>query len=71
MNWQGLVVAVVVCLAVVSLYRHVRGLISDARPGAGSGSQPLCHGCGDCVEPKTLANPTPSNQDVLHTPLTH
>jgi hypothetical protein len=71
MNWQGLIVAVVVCLAAVSLYRHVRGLMIDATPGSGSGSQPLCHGCRDCVEPTTHTNQISSSQDVPHTPLTH
>ena len=70
MNWQGLIVALIVGLAAVSLYRHVRGLISDARP-ATPATQPLCRGCGDCAEPTASATRTPPTQDALNTPVTH
>ena len=43
MNWQELVVAGIVLLAVVSLYRRFRDLMSFGKPSA-----PSCHGCDDC-----------------------
>ena len=45
MDWQEAAVAAIVGTAVVSLYRHLRGIFST--PGkAGGGAS--CHGCGDC-----------------------
>ena len=41
-NWQEIVVAGIVALAVVSLYRHVRELMGIAKPSTTGG----CHGCG-------------------------
>lgn len=49
MNWQEIVVAVVVSLAVVSLVRHLRGLFAETAPG----SQSSCHGCSSCLDDKT------------------
>lgn len=44
MIWQELTVAVVVGLAVVYLYQHLRGMLRIAKPG----TQQSCHGCDDC-----------------------
>jgi len=44
MSWQEPIVALVVGLAVVSLYRHVRSMIGSV----GSGEGQSCHGCDDC-----------------------
>ena len=44
MTWQEPVVALVVGLAIVSLYRHLSGMLRIAKPG----SQSSCHGCDDC-----------------------
>ena len=46
MDWQELAVAVIVGLAVVSLYRHLRGMFAMPKGGAA----PACHGCDDCGE---------------------
>ncbi len=46
MMWQELTVALVVGLATVYLYRHLRGLLRIAKPG----SQSSCHGCDDCED---------------------
>lgn len=53
MTWQEPIVALVVGLAVVSLYRHVRSLIGSARPG----EQQSCHGCDDCGDEATAVIP--------------
>ena len=45
MTWQEIVVAIIVGLAVVSLYRHLRELIGSADPNADAS----CHGCDDCA----------------------
>ena len=46
-GWQELVAALIVGLAAVSLYRHMRGLFGSATSGAG----PACFGCaGECEE---------------------
>ena len=45
MEWQEAAVAVIVGTAVVSLYRHLRGIFASPKSGAGASS---CHGCGDC-----------------------
>ena len=44
MTWQEPIVALVVGLAVVSFYRHVRSMIGIAKPG----EQQSCHSCDDC-----------------------
>ena len=44
MTWQEPIVALVVGLAVVSLYRHVRSMIGSVGPG----ERQSCHGCDDC-----------------------
>ena len=46
MDWQEAAVAVIVGTAVVSLYRHLRGLFAAPKTGGGAS----CHGCGDCAE---------------------
>ena len=44
MDWQELAVTAIVGFAVVSLYRHLRGMFSMPKSGAGA----ACHGCDDC-----------------------
>ena len=55
MIWQELSVALIVGVAVVSLYRHLRGLLASAGPGA----QPSCHGCDDCEDDSAQPVVTP------------
>ncbi len=43
MDWQEAAVAAIVGTAVVSLYRHLRGIFAAPRSGGAS-----CHGCDDC-----------------------
>ena len=43
MDWQEAAVAVIVGTAVVSLYRHLRGIFAAPRRGGAAS----CHGCGD------------------------
>lgn len=45
-TWQEPIVAIIVVLAVVSLYRHVRGMLGLDRPS----SQASCHGCDSCSD---------------------
>ncbi len=45
MDWQEAAVAAIVGTAVVSLYRHLRGIF--APPGKRGGDAAGCHGCGD------------------------
>ena len=59
-GWQEGVAAVIVAAAVVSLYRHLRGLFGAARPGNGAAAAG-CHGCaGDCEEPDPATNAAPA-----------
>ena len=44
MDWQEAAVAAIVGTAVVSLYRHLRGIFAPPKRGGGTSS---CHGCGD------------------------
>lgn len=54
-GWQEGVAAVIVAAAVVSLYRHLRGMFGAARPSSGAAAG--CHGCaGDCEEPDPATN---------------
>ena len=53
MSWQESITALIVALAVWSLYRHLRDLMGSARPDAPAG----CHGCDDC---ETDAPATPA-----------
>ena len=46
MEWQEAAVAVIVGSAVVSLYRHLRGIFAMPRNGGGAS----CHGCDDCAD---------------------
>ena len=55
MTWQEVVVAIIVGLAVMSLYRHLRELVGSAAPDA----QASCHGCDDCA---TETDPAPPHQ---------
>ena len=54
MTWQDLAVAAIVGWAVVTLYRHLRGMLfvpaakTTAKAGGAS-----CHGCDDCAEEET------------------
>ena len=43
MDWQEAAVAAIVGTAVVSLYRHLRGIFAAPKRGGGAS----CHGCGD------------------------
>ena len=56
-SWQEIVVAVIVGLAVVSLYRHLRQLVGDAAPDA----RTSCHGCDDCA---TETDPPPPHRSA-------
>jgi len=55
MIWQEVTVALIIAWAVVSLYRHLRGLVGSAAPDA----QASCHGCDDCAAETDTA---PSHQ---------
>ena len=57
MTWQEPTVAIIVSLAVVSLYRHLRDLVGSAAPDADAS----CHGCDDC---DTTSDPTPLDQSA-------
>ena len=48
-GWQEPVVALIVGLAVVSLYRHLRGMFSMPKPGGGAS----CHTCDDECDAET------------------
>ncbi len=63
MIWQEIVVAVIVALAVVSLYRHIRGMLGGGQPGA----KPSCHGCDDCGDEPVA----PSAPGTTTVPSTH
>ncbi len=43
MDWQEAAVAFIVGTAVLSLYRHLRGIFAPPKRGGGAS----CHGCGD------------------------
>ena len=45
MDWQEAAVAAIVGTAVVSLYRHLRGIFAAPR----SKAKTSCHGCDDCA----------------------
>ncbi|HCE04243.1 MAG TPA: hypothetical protein DEQ98_13500 [Acidobacteria bacterium] len=65
MTWQEPIAALIVGLAVVSLYRHLRGLFG----GANADSQASCHGCDDCnsqPDPAPAARPLPSVTGRTH-----
>ena len=55
-TWQDLAVAAIVGWAVVSLYRHLRGMLTVPPAKAQAGGA-ACHGCDDCAEEAT---PPPS-----------
>ena len=55
-TWQEPVVALIVCLAVVSLYRHLRGMFSVPKTGGGAS----CHSCDDECEAETIDNSSPT-----------
>ena len=70
MTWQEPIAALIVGLAVVSLYRHFRGLFGG---GAKADSQASCHGCDDCdsqpdpdPDPAPAARPLPSATGRTH-----
>ncbi len=44
LNWQEALVAVIVAGAVVSLYRHLRGMFATSQTSGDTS----CHGCDDC-----------------------
>ena len=45
MDWQEAAVATIVGYAVLSLYRHMRGIFAMPKSGGGGAA---CHGCDDC-----------------------
>ena len=62
MSWQEPLVGVIVGFAIVSLYRHLRGLLGSAVSDTGAS----CHGCDDCdtetaaIQPdQSTTNPPP------------
>ena len=57
MTWQEPIVALIVGLAVVSLYRHLRDLLRSAAPD----TQASCHGCDSCEPEPDPPGHTPSN----------
>ena len=59
MTWQDLAVAAIVGWAVVTLYRHLRGMlfVSPAKTTAKDGGA-SCHGCDDCADEES-ASPRP------------
>ena len=62
MSWQEPIVAIIVGLAVVSLYRHLRELVGSAAPDA----QASCHGCDDCANDDDTAPSSLVAPDPLH-----
>lgn len=56
MTWQDLAVAAIVGWAVVSLYRHLRGMLG-APPVKAEAGGAACHGCDDCGEEETAPPP--------------
>ena len=56
MDWQEAAVAVIVGTAVVSLYRHLRGIFATPTGGGGASS---CHGCGDECASEAGGRPAP------------
>ena len=55
MTWQEPTAAIIVGLAVVSLYRHIRALVGSAGPDA----EPGCHGCDSCETEAPTGPPRP------------
>ena len=73
-GWQEGVAAVIVVAAVVSLYRHLRGMFGTASPSGGGAG---CHGCAsDCevpdpaAEPGAGTKPVPAGTSPAATPVT-
>ncbi len=62
MSWQEPIVAIIVGLAVVSLYRHLRELVGSASPDA----QASCHGCDDCAAETDRPPPQQPATAALH-----
>ncbi len=58
MSWQEPIVAVIVGWAVVSLYRHLRGMLVVPKSDSGAS----CHGCDDCADAET------ESSTITHTP---
>ena len=54
MTWQDLAVAVIVGGAVVTLYRHLRGMLF-VPPAKSKADGAGCHGCDDCADEETAA----------------
>ena len=55
MTWQDLAVAAIVGWAVVTLYRHLRGMLFVPPVKSGTTTGAGCHGCDDCAEEETAA----------------
>jgi len=62
-SWQEPIVAIIVGLAVVSLYRHLRELVGSAAPDAPAS----CHGCDDCADGTVIAGGAGSSPSPEHT----
>ena len=54
MDWQEAAVAAIVGTAVVSLYRHLRGIFAGPKRSGGAS----CHGCDDCGDAETGERPS-------------
>ncbi len=62
MTWQEIVVAIIVGLAVVSLYRHLRELVGSADPNADAS----CNRCDDCATETDAVPPHQTAPTPLH-----
>ena len=67
MIWQEVTVALIIAWAVVSLYRHLRGLVGSAAPDG----QASCHGCDDCAAESDTAPADSPATAPLHPQSTH
>lgn len=65
MGWQEAAVAAIVGTAVVSLYRHLRGIFATPKRGGGTSS---CHGCGDECASEESGRPTAATRAVSADP---
>lgn len=54
-TWQEPIVVLIVGLAVVALYRHIRRMLGLGRPRVGAS----CHGCEDCSDDAEVPAPVP------------
>ena len=59
-TWQEPVVALIVGIAVVSLYRHLRGMFAVSKPAGGAS----CHSCDDECEAESADDSSPRATNV-------